>query len=104
MSNTLALVIVAAFAVVVIWALIMGPRFLRGRFKFGKHVSAELEGKQEARVSTSTAYGEDISVTATGTGSVVEKTRSVGKGIRIGASTTPGLVEKKPSDGAGPKA
>jgi hypothetical protein len=103
MDRTLAWVIVAALALLVIWALIMGPRFVRGRFRFGKHVSADLEGKQEARVSSSTAYGEDISVTATGVGSTVEKTRSVGKGIRIGASTTPEPIEKKPGSSAGPK-
>ena len=97
MQNTLAWLIVAALAVVVIWALVMGPRFLRGRFRFGKHVEAELEGKQEARVGYSSAYGKDNTIAATGSGSVVEKARAVGSGNFIGASTTPEPVEKKPS-------
>lgn len=103
MSSTLAWVIGAALAVVVIWALIMGRRFLRGSLRFG-NLSAELQGKQEARVSEVTAKGKDISVAATGTNSLVEKTRAQGSGINISASTTPNPVEKgSQDDSAGPK-
>jgi hypothetical protein len=47
-------VIVAALALIVIWALIMGKRFLRGSFRFGKGVSAEHEdacGRRRAALS-----------------------------------------------------
>ena len=89
MDSTLSWVVVAALTLLVILALIMGPRFFRGRFRFGKHVSAELGGDQEARVSNSTAACKDISVTVQGAGSVVQSTESAGKEIRIGGGTGP---------------
>jgi hypothetical protein len=95
MDSTLGWVVVAALVVVIILALTIGRRLISGSIGIGG-LSAKVEGRQEARVSDSTAYGKDISVTATGAGSVVENTRSTGTGIKIGASTTPEApVEKK---------
>ncbi|MBZ9662993.1 hypothetical protein LB523_28500 [Mesorhizobium sp. ESP-6-4] len=93
MSSTLAWIFAAVIAAVVIWALIMGRRFLRGRLRFG-HFEAGLEGRQEARVSDSTGEGTDIKIRSDGEGAVVDNVRARGSRIEIGSSTTGAAPQK----------
>ena len=90
MDATLAWVIGGVLLVLIIWALVMGRRFGKGKVRFGKHISGEVEASVAGpTVRESEAYGEKNRITAEGPGALTEQTRAVGKGNVIGSKTSP---------------